>query len=179
MSIKVIFAVLVIVALVAAVVLAQLKSGGRTGTYKRRKLMTDNEMEFFGRLVKALPDHYIFLQVSMLALLEASSRDKKQAHSDRLRIAQQRVDYVVCDARCEVVAVVELDDRTHSKAKDQTRDVRLEEAGIRTVRFQSKNKPSTDAIRASVLPAVAPGALEGDPPEYLIERVESMQPIRG
>jgi len=152
----IILAVLVIVVVVvAAVALAQLKSGGRTGTYKRRKLMTDNELEFFGRLVKALPDHYIFPQVSMSALLEASSSDKKQAHSDRLRIAQQRIDYVVYDSHCEVVAVVELDDRTHSRTKDHARDGRLEQAGIRTVRFQSRNKPTTEVIRISVLPASA------------------------
>ena len=121
--------------------------------------MTNNEFEFFDRLVKALPDHYIFPQVSMSALLEASSSDKKQAHSDRLRIAQQRIDYVVCDAQCEVVAVVELDDRTHSRVKDQARDGRLEQAGIRTIRFQSRNKPTAEVIRATVLPAASTGSM--------------------
>jgi hypothetical protein len=122
-----------------------------TGTYKQRKLMTDNEAEFFGRLVVALPEHYIFPQVAMSALLDTASGDKKIAHSDRLRIAQQRVDYVVCTRSCEVVAVVELDDKTHSRAKDQLRDVRLQQAGIRTVRFQSREKPKVDAIRALIL----------------------------
>ena len=58
--------------------------------------MTENELEFFGRLVAALPDHYVFPQVAMTALLEAASSDKKKSHGDRLRIAQQRADYVVC-----------------------------------------------------------------------------------
>ena len=93
-----------------------------------------------------------------VALLEPSSSDKKVAHSDRLRIAQQRIDYVVCNKRCEVVAVVELDDRTHSRAKDKVRDERLAGAGIRTVRFQARQKPAADAIRAAVLPAAAPAA---------------------
>ncbi|MWL55334.1 DUF2726 domain-containing protein, partial [Escherichia coli] len=144
---------IIIVVAVIAVVLAALasmkgKGAGRSGQYKRRDLMTDNELDFFGRLVVALPDHYIFPQVAMSALLEASSGDKKQAHGDRLRIAQQRVDYVVCNRRCEVVAVVELDDRTHSRAKDKVRDGRLEQAAIKTVRFQSRHKPTPDAIRA-------------------------------
>lgn len=131
--------------------LAWLKGGGKAGVYKARQLMTGNEAEFFGRLVAALPDHYIFSQVAMSALIEAASSDKKKAHSDRLRIAQQRVDYVVCDISCQVVAVVELDDKTHSRAKDQMRDARLMQVGIRTVRFQSKNKPGVDALRAAVL----------------------------
>jgi hypothetical protein len=146
--------ILILVVLVAGFLVALLKNSkgtDRTGTYKQRKLMTDNEAEFFGRLVVALPDHYIFPQVAMSALLETTSSDKKTAHSDRLRIAQQRVDYVVCTKSCEVVAVVELDDRTHSSAKDQLRDVRLEQGGIRTVRFQARQKPKVEAIRAMIL----------------------------
>jgi hypothetical protein len=90
----------------------------------------------------------------MSALLAPANTDRKQAHSDRLRIAQQRIDYVVCNRRCEVVAVVELDDRTHSKVKDQLRDGRLEQGGFRTVRFQSRQKPPAAEIRAAILPLV-------------------------
>jgi hypothetical protein len=148
------FLFLLLVAVMAAALVVLLKGAkrsGRTGTYRRRKFMTDNEEEFFGRLVVALPDHYIFPQVAMSALLETASSNSKTAHADRLRIAQQRVDYVVCTKRCEVVAVVELDDRTHTQSKDALRDARLEQAGIRTVRFQARNKPKVDAIRATIL----------------------------
>ena len=155
---KIILIFLVLAVLVVAVVAAQSKNAkkaSRIGTYRQRKIMSDNEEEFFGRLVVALPDHYIFPQVAMSALLDAASSDKKRAHSDRMSIAQKRVDYVVCTRRCEVVAVVELDDKTHSRAKDELRDARLEQAGIRTVRFQARNKPKVDAIRTMVLgPAV-------------------------
>lgn len=148
--------VIVVIALMA-IVLAEgwLKGSGRTGAYRARALMTPNEAEFFGRLVVALPDHYIFPQVAMTALIGAASSDKKKAYSDRLRIAQQRVDYVVCDRTCKVVAVVELDDRTHSADKDQVRDARLQQGGIRTVRFQSKNKPGVEALRTAILPTTA------------------------
>lgn len=84
--------------------------------------MTANELEFFGRLVAALPDYYIFPQVALSALLDAASPDKKTAHGDRLRIAQQRADFVVCTKSGELLAVVELDDKTHTRAKDQLRD---------------------------------------------------------
>lgn len=150
--------IVVVAVLLVAIwfILPVLKGAGRAGTYKARQLMTDNEAEFFGRLVVALPDHYIFPQVAMTALIEAASGDSKTAHGDRLRIAQQRADYVVCDRRCRVVAVVELDDKTHSRAKDKIRDGRLQQAGLRTVRFQSTSKPSAEALRAAVLsPAVA------------------------
>lgn len=145
---------LILIAIVAGVAVALLKKTegkGRTGTYRRRKLMTENEEEFFGRLVVALPDHYIFPQVAMSALLDTASSNKRTAHSDRLRIAQQRVDYVVCTRSCELVAVIELDDRTHVRAKDRLRDARLEQAGIRTVRFQARQKPKVEVIRAAIL----------------------------
>jgi hypothetical protein len=151
---KISLPILILVVLVATFVVALMKNRkgtDRTGTYRRRKLMTDNEEEFFGRLVVALPDHYIFTQVAMSALLDAASSDKRTAHGDRLRIAQQRVDYVVCTKSCEVVAIVELDDKTHSRAKDQLRDARLEQAGIRTVRFQARHKPRAEAIRVMIL----------------------------
>jgi hypothetical protein len=152
MKIIFVFAVLaVLLAGLAAVQLKTAKGKGRTGMYRRRKFMTDNEEEFFGRLVAALPDHYIFPQVSMSALLDPASSDRRTAHGDRLRIAQQRVDYVVCTRRCEVVAVVELDDKTHSRANDELRDARLEQASIRTVRFQARTKPNIDAIRTMIL----------------------------
>ena len=146
--------ILILLVLAASLALALLKNSKgkvRTGTYRQRKLMTDNEAEFFGRLVVALPDHYIFPQVAMSALLDTASSDKRTAHGDRLRIAQQRVDYVVCTRSCEVVAVVELDDKTHSRAKDQLRDARLEQGRIRTVRFQSRSKPAVATIRTMIL----------------------------
>jgi very-short-patch-repair endonuclease len=152
MTKQILFPLIIIFA--AAVVSALLRSGKsrrKEGTFRARKLLTDNELEFFDRLTQALPDHHIFPQVAMSGLLESTSAEKKQAHSDHLRIAQQRTDYVVCDGRCSVLAVVELDDRTHSRVKDDVRDARLKHAGIRTVRFQSKNKPNFDAIRAAVL----------------------------
>lgn len=149
--------ILVLLGLIVAVigVILMIASGrdgdSKTGKYKARQLMTANEAEFFGRLVAAFPEHYIFPQVAMSALIEAATEDKKKAHSDRLRVAQQRVDYAVCDKNCKLIAVVELDDRTHSSDKDKRRDERLLQAGLRTVRFQSKSKPDIEALRKAIL----------------------------
>jgi len=154
----VVLPILLVLALLMGLVSASAKKRVPEGKYKRRDIMTDNEMEFFGRLVAALPEHYIFPQVAMPALLDPVAGDRKQAHVDRLRIAQQRIDYVVCNRRCEIVAVVELDDRTHVQARDEVRDGRLAQCGYRTVRFQSRQKPHAAAIRAAILPQVAPAA---------------------
>ena len=151
----VVCAVLLMVGLLAS------KTGGQggkrdgVGTYKAGKLMTNNEREFFARLVVALPEHYVFPQVAMGALIVPASTNKATAHADRLRVAQQRVDFVICDRSCNVTVVIELDDRTHQAAKDQRRDERLLQGAIRTVRFQSMNKPDAQAIREAVLGPVA------------------------
>jgi hypothetical protein len=147
--------VLALIAIAVAIAIWKVlsKRSGKGEAYKSRKLMTENEAEFFGRLIVALPDYYIFPQVALSALIEAAATDKKRAYGDHLRIAQQRVDYVVCDRGCQVIAVVELDDRTHSRKKDAVRDARLRQAGIRTVRFQSRSKPTAEVVRATVLSA--------------------------
>ncbi|MFC5550894.1 DUF2726 domain-containing protein [Massilia aerilata] len=147
--------VLLVLLLLMRLVLGQARKRRPEAAYKPRPIMTENELEFFGRLVAALPEHYIFPQVAMSALIESANTDRKQAFGDRQRIAQQRIDYVVCNKRCEVVAVVELDDRTHAKVKDQVRDGRLAQGGYRTVRFQSRQKPPAAEIRAAILPPVS------------------------
>lgn len=91
----------------------------------------------------------------MQALLEAASADRRTAHADRLRIAQQRVDYVVCDPAGQVIAVIELDDRTHNRRKDAIRDNRLAQAGISTIRYESKQRPSFGKIRSNVQAVIA------------------------
>lgn len=153
LGINVVLTVLIAALVAVAIRQALLKRNGRAAAYQSLPLMTENEAEFFGRLIVALPDHYIFPQVALSALIGATAKDKKRAYGDYLRIAQQRVDYVVCDRACQVVAVVELDDKTHSRKKDALRDARLQQAGIRTVRFQSRSKPSVELVRSAVLPA--------------------------
>jgi len=165
-------AALVLILLAFAVMTLRLGDRSALGAYRGRKLMTENEREFFWRLRRALPGYHVFPQVAMSALLEASSGNRKRAHADRLRIAQQRVDYVVCDPNCEVVIVVELDDRTHSARKDQQRDARLEQGGIRTVRFQSRHKPDVEAIRMAILPAVGHPASTAEKSEHPLPHAE-------
>lgn len=147
--------ILVVFFLVAVILISTLTNINRKnslGRYKAKKIMTENEIEFFRRLVDALPEYFIFPQVTMSALLEAYGSTEKQTHINRLKIAQQRIDYVVCDGKCHVIAVIELDDKTHIPSKDKIRDDRLMQAGIRTIRFQSNRKPTKNEIRNNVSP---------------------------
>lgn len=148
-----------VLGLAVVVAVAAGKAKAVTGSYRARKLMSENELEFFGRLTQAVPEYFVFPQVAMSAILRANSTDKKTAHRDFLRIAQQRVDYLVCKTDGNIVAVVELDDKTHQAAKDKVRDERLRQAGLRTVRFESRNKPAVDVLRAVLIPPSLPDGM--------------------
>lgn len=142
---------LLVIALVVGLAAAAIFSANfNVGKYTAKGLLTENEREFFGRLVSALPAHFVFPQVAMSALLEASGGDNKTRHSDFLRIAQQRVDFLICNAACRVVAVIELDDRTHNKRKDMVRDQRLKQANIPTIRYQSSSRPTLAQIQEAI-----------------------------
>ena len=130
---------------------------GRPPSFMSRALMTPNEIEFFGRLREALPGHHVFPQVAMSALLDPLAKGKA-GYADFLRIAQKRIDYGVFTPEFQLVAIVELDDRSHNRVKDQQRDGFVASAGIRTVRFQSSRRPNREQIRLAVLlPALTAG----------------------
>ena len=158
---SIIFVLLLVVVLAIAVVtaVAAQKAKTVTGSYRARQLMSENELEFFGRLTKAVPEYFVFPQVAMSAILRANSTDRKTAHRDFLRIAQQRVDYLVCKADGSIVAVIELDDKTHQAARDKVRDERLQQAGLRTLRFESRNKPAVHVLRTALVPPSPPDGM--------------------
>lgn len=128
--------------------------------FKKKAMLTANEFEFLARLEAAAPELRFCPQVSMGALLDpAVSRSDGKAYF-RLRgmFSQKIVDFVV-QKRSDgsIVAIVELDDRTHQSAKDAKRDSMLASAGYRVVRWNSKTKPDAAAIRAELArPMVGP-----------------------
>ena len=117
---------------------------------KARAVLTPNEQEFFGRLKRALPDYDVLAQVGMGALLTTTVAENHPAFWDlRSQFSQKIADFVVMRGR-SVIAVIELDDRTHDKEKDARRDAMLASAGLRTLRFESRAKPDAAEIRRKV-----------------------------
>jgi hypothetical protein len=119
-----------------------------------RAVMTPNETEFYARLKGALPDFEVIPQVAMSALLDVSLPEMHPEYwKMRKEFSQKTVDYVVCrKGSMDVVVVVELDDRTHDvkQDKDAARDKMLANAGIKTIRWDSRAKPAQREIRAKV-----------------------------
>lgn len=117
-------------------------------SYKSTILMSDNEIEFFNRLIKAFPEYYVFPQVAMSGLVAPKTTDFKKMNSIKNTYNRSRVDFVIYKDK-KVFAVIELDDKTHKgkEDKDNKRDSILNQAGYKTFRFDSKNKPSVEQLK--------------------------------
>jgi len=158
--------VMVVLALVL-IALALTMSAGRgkrknAPQVKAKQFMSANELEFLHRLETAVPEYRFHAQVAMGALLEpavAGRANRRQYASARNMFSQKIVDYVAQRRDTgQIVAIIELDDRTHKPEKDAQRDAMLQQAGYRTVRWDAKNKPG----RADILTALveAPSLLK-------------------
>lgn len=153
---------------------AKLAGKGAEGAqFKAKPMLTANEWEFLGRLEAAAPELRFLPQVAMGALLEPAvpRGDRKAYYRLRGMFSQKIVDFVA-QRRSDgaVVAIIELDDRTHDADKDAKRDDMLKSAGYRIVRWNSKNKPDSSTIRAALMPppeltqtAALPSALARPP----------------
>ena len=151
---------LIVCAAVAGVLVLKARLAARGGAsatqadkFNAKSMLTLNELEFLGRLEAAAPEFRICPQVAMGSLLEPGvPRNQGQAYM-RLRsmFAQKIVDFVAQNRESgEIVAIIELDDRTHNAAKDARRDTMLASAGYKTVRWASAAKPDVAAIRSAL-----------------------------
>jgi hypothetical protein len=123
--------------------------------FKSRRLLTANELEFLVRLEAAMPELRFCPQVAMGALLDPTARqsDRRAYFRQRGMFSQKIVDFVA-QRRDDgsIVAIIELDDRTHDSAKDARRDAMLASAGYKVVRWRSTTKPHAADIREALSP---------------------------
>ena len=161
------FGTLMVIAIVAVIILvlvAALASKRKpvTGKVRGRAFLTANELEFLNRLEVAVPEARFHAQVAMGALLEpafAKKADPRAYMSLRGTFSQKVVDFVAQDRGSgTVLALIELDDRTHNAAKDNKRDEMLREGGYKVVRWQSTAKPDDAAIRDALTATATLGA---------------------
>jgi hypothetical protein len=122
----------------------------RKPRYRRSTIMTENEREFYQRLLAACPDCQIWPQVPILALVRPDAKEGSRAFWMAFkRISNTRVDWAIVKD-LEVLAVVELDDRSHDARKDAQRDRILKSCGYRVVRFSSSRRPDPHRIHEAI-----------------------------
>ncbi|WP_230533326.1 DUF2726 domain-containing protein [Microvirga roseola] len=122
----------------------------RRPRYRSQPVMTANEREFYQRLRSAFPDCEIWPQVPILALVRPDAKENSRAFWLAFRqISNARVDWVIAEDT-EVIAVIELDDRSHDARKDARRDQILASCGYQVIRFHSGRRPDPQQIREAV-----------------------------
>jgi len=151
-----------IILIVAAVVFLSIKSSRNKKTapnkngFIQKRIMTSNEIEFLHRLTGALPGFYVFPQVAMGAIIKPDVKgDNREYFRLRGKFSQKIIDYIVCDKEMKIIAIVELDDKTHNSKRDKIRDDMVGSAGYRCIRWNSKNKPNEKIIKKTILGGTA------------------------
>lgn len=128
-----------------------------TDTFAPKRLLTKNEEEFFQRLRRALPDFYIFPQVAFRAIVRPTAKYDTKAHTRQLaKIGSKHCDFLICDEQLNVLAIIELDDRTHVSDRDAVRDALTACAGYTTIRYESRIRPSVAEIQDDFAHLLAP-----------------------
>ncbi len=155
MSIALLLICVVAIVLAACVKAVQHPAGGNAARFKAKPFLTANELEFLGRLERAVPEYRFHAQVAMGALLEPAMAKKlngREYMRARRMFSQKIVDFVAQRRDTgQIVAIIELDDRTHNTEKDAKRDAMLQQAGYRVMRWTSKSKPATAEILDSLV----------------------------
>lgn len=128
----------------------------------RRDPLSRPEQALYWRLREACPSHVILAQVAIAQLLEVERVRNRQAIFNRYR--QLVADFVICTPAFDVVAVIELDDRSHTTPgradADERKSAALGAAGIPLLRFSVRNLPSAGELRSLLVMGTEPAAEE-------------------
>lgn len=121
------------------------KNGNNNTPIKPSYLMSEHEKTMFGELLQAIPECYIFPQVAFGAILWT------QSYASRNRYNRKIADFVVADRQFNILAIIELDDKSHDKKEiqDAERDAMLKEAGYKVLRY--RHMPDKKKLRADIL----------------------------
>jgi len=153
-------AVILLLVIVLAAFLVKAKKSGALSKddiawpFQAKKPLSEPEQELYFRLRQALPDQVVLAQVQLSQFLAVKKGHNQQ--SWRNRINRMSADFVICAKDASVLAVIELDDATHTRADrkqaDAKKDKAVAAAGIRILRWSVKAIPDVASIRSQLLP---------------------------
>lgn len=125
---------------------------------KRDSLLTQGELAFYRVLRSALAGRYAISIKTRLADVVLCSESHWESPQGR-RLSQKHLDFILYDAQTtRIVAVIELDDRTHERPERRRRDLfvnkTLKDVGVTLVRILAANRYSPEALRARIINAI-------------------------
>jgi very-short-patch-repair endonuclease len=144
------FSTLFALAAVALLILHRFSTQGEPWQLMARALLTPRQEDLCRCLEELYPQHRVFAQVALSQLLEVrpSTTNRRVIRNHFTRLV---ADFVLCRADFSVVAVIELDDSSHSivgrQSADQRKAKAIHSAGLRLVRIPAGQLPSSDELR--------------------------------
>jgi len=117
----------------------------------RVRFLGQAETLLYYLLKTGFPDYEVFANVSLASVISASGSGHEREQQLR-RLAQYRLDFVVCDKSMRILAVVEMDSAVAAvgAGEQQFKADCLKRAGIRLVRVNPAALPKREQIRALV-----------------------------
>ena len=127
----------------------------------RERFLGQAETLLYYLLKTGLPGYEVFANVSLASVISASGSGHEREQQLR-RLAQYRLDFVVCDKSMRIFAIVEMDSAIAAvgAGEQQFKADCLKRAGIRLVRVNPAALPKREQIRALV-GGPAPAGSEG------------------
>lgn len=117
-------------------------------------VLTQAEIRFHAVLVAAVArigGMSVFPQVAMGAILDADRNLEADFRRNvRNRFDRKIVDFVIVDARTNVLLIVELDDSTHDGDRDRARDEITRSAGYATMRIRGRSARDAAHVEAEL-----------------------------
>lgn len=154
---------IIVIAIVAVVNLIKTKVGKSIERYpykKKKKLFTQTELKFYTELKAVVNQKYeVFGMVRLEDIINVEKGiERKKAYGFRGRIKSRHVDFVLCNPEdCNIVAAIELDDKTHRSKKaieaDRFKNKALKDAGLTLIRF-NVSKSYKDTIENKLLESI-------------------------
>jgi len=120
--------------------------------YEEKPMLDKSEAVLFGRLCRALPNCYIFPQVSLSSLMEPSEGDRKRNPEPFDRLARLKVDFAVFDGDLELVCVIVVEPENGATADSEMMKRCLKSATVKAMRWSADNKPSVEQIARAIMP---------------------------
>ncbi|MGI0119702.1 DUF2726 domain-containing protein [Zooshikella sp. RANM57] len=134
------------------------------GYHSKGALFTPAERSFLGVLDQAVPNGVrVFGKVRVADVINpAKGLDHKSWKTAFFKISSKHFDYVLCsEDNFRVIAVVELDDKSHNNERAVKRDELInkacESAGLVLIRFKAKSGYQVQTVRDQIMLALNPG----------------------
>lgn len=129
----------------------------------KQRLLPQAEALLYYVFRTGLPDHEIFASLTLADVIDVAPALRGYEREQKMRkLAQQRLDLVVCTKQLEIVAAVIVNKAADAAPADHARlaEECLQIAGIRLVRVDPAAPPRHQQVRELVYGAADPGAAQ-------------------